>query len=573
MQTASEGRAGTPRSGGWLWALIDYIATVDIATLAIALGVLIGIFVRASYVFAMDFPLNDGGLFYLMTQELQANSYRLPQFTAYNAGDIPFAYAPLGFYLAGLLDHLTPPSLIDVFRFLPLTVTCLTLIAFVMLAQDLLKSRITVAVAVFAFALVPRSFIWLLMGGGVTRSLGLLFAMLALHQIYRMYTRESWRHVAAASILSALTVLSHLQTGSFLAFSAVVFLVAFGLHVRGLVRAAIVGTATLVLTAPWWGTVLSVHGLDPFLHANATGGTIFSSAELRAFLLQSLLKLGTTSEPLFPLIATLAFIGMIASVVTHRFLLPAWWAAIILLDARAFATFSTLPVAMLAGVGLTEVLLPVVLRPLPWIGRSVKIAPPGPDAVVADDTFFGYSAADAMRSWAPVLLGAFLWYAADGALLRSGETSSLVALSADERAGLEWVRANTPSDSKFLIISGESWQTDKTAEWFPVLAERVSVATVQGYEWVENDYFLHRVWVHDYAWGCAFDDAECIARLRTQTVTAFDYLLVTKPPYGQCCERLISTLRDEGLYRIEYDAAGATIFKRGTPPRPVTSVP
>jgi hypothetical protein len=137
-----------------------------------------------------------------------------------------------------------------------------------------------------------------------------------------------------------------------------------------------------------------------------------------------------------------------------------------------------------------------------------------------------------------------------------------VALSRDERTGLEWVRTETAPSSRFLIISGESWQTDKTAEWFPVLTGRVSVATVQGYEWVANEYFLHRVWVHDYAWGCAFDDADCVALLRKNTATDFDYVLVTKPPYGQCCERLISSLRDDSTYRIEYDGPGATIFRR-----------
>ena len=544
--------------------LVDYLAAVDLASLTIVLGVFIGVFVRAQFTFATDFPLNDGGLFFVMTRELQDAGYRLPEFSGYNAAQIPFAYPPLGFYLAGLLDDLTPLSLIDVFRFLPLTATCLTLVAFVALAQDLLKSRAAVAVAVFAFALVPRSFIWLLMGGGVTRSLGLLLALLALQQIYRMYTRASWRHVPASAVLSALAVLAHLQTGSFLAFSAVVFLVAYGLHPRGIVRAAIVGVGAVVLTAPWWVTVISFHGVEPFLAANATGGSIFSDAELRAYLFESLLHLGTTPEPLFPLIATLAFLGMIACIVTHRFLLPVWWAAIILLDARAFATFVTVPVGMLAGIGLTEVLLPIVLRPLRPAGGAATASPAAARSAAQPpevESFFGLSAAQAMRSWAPVLLVFFLWYALHGALTRSGETASLVALSEDERSGLEWVRTETPPASRFLIISGERWQTDKTAEWFPVLAQRVSVATVQGYEWVDNEYFLHRVWVHEHAWGCAFDAADCIALLRKNTVTDFDYLFVTKPPYGQCCEQLITTLRDDHTYRIEYDGPGATIFR------------
>lgn len=556
---AAQGRlARAARPAELLWMLVERVAAIDLYTLTVALGVLIGVFVRAQYVFAADFPLNDGGLFYQMTRELQQAAYRLPEYTAYNGGQIPFAYPPLGFYVAGLLDDLTPLSLLDAFRFLPLAATCLTLVAFAALARDLLRSRTAVTIAVFAFALVPRSFIWMLMGGGVTRALGLLLALLALHEIHRMYTRPAWRHAPAAAVLSALTALSHLQTASFLAFSALVFLVAYGLHRRGLWRTAIVGAGTVVLTAPWWGSVVVTHGVAPFLAANATGGSIFSDAALRAYLVESLLRLGTTSEPLFPLIGTLAFIGVIACVVARWFLLPAWWAAIILLDARAFPTFSTVPVAMLAGIGLTEVLLPLVLRPL-----RAGAWTPAPEGADPQHLFHGVSATNALRSWAPVLLAVFLWYATNGALMRSGETPALVALSPAERASLAWVRAETAPESRFLIVSAEPWSTDKTAEWFPVLADRVSVVTVQGYEWVPDRFFEYRAWTHDLAQGCAYADAACIVQWRKDTATDFDYVLIPKPPYGQCCDRLVTSLRHDGGFRVVYDGAGATVFRRG----------
>ncbi|MEI6664960.1 MAG: hypothetical protein WCL53_02260 [Chloroflexota bacterium] len=552
------GKTASPATRtGILGAIQSALLDVELHHLMVFLGILLGVFIRADYTFSADFPLNDGGLFYQMARDLQANGLRLPATTPYNFDVIPFAYPPLGFYLAALLDWLTPLSLVDVFRFLPLAVTSVTVLAMYRLARDVLTSKIEVVVAVFAFALVPRSFIWLLMGGGITRSLGLLFAMLALHQIYLMYRTREWRYAMTSSVLAALTILSHIQTGSFLAFSSALFFVSYGLHRRGLIHSAVVGIAVVVLTAPYWGSVIAMHGLQPFLSANQTGGSILTSdAGLRAYLIESLLRLGTLSEPLFPLIGTLGFLGVLACITSKRFMLPAWWAAIILLDARAFPTFSTVPVAMLAGIGLVEVILPIAVRPL-----GNRWAPDPEDLDEDALRFAGVSSTAAMRSWAPVILAIFLWYATNGALMRAGETPSLVALSPSERDAMTWVSQQTPKDSSFLIITTEAWPTDKTSEWFPVLADRRSVATPQGYEWMPGNTFERRVWMHDQANGCADADATCVVQWRATTGVSYDYVMVPKPPYGQCCERLLKSLKLDSSFRPVYDGPGATIYQ------------
>ncbi len=52
-----------------------------------------------------DFPLNDGGLFATMIQDLVNNRLLLPASTTYNGLDIPFAYPPLAFYVAALANQ------------------------------------------------------------------------------------------------------------------------------------------------------------------------------------------------------------------------------------------------------------------------------------------------------------------------------------------------------------------------------------------------------------------------------------------------------------------------------------
>jgi hypothetical protein len=76
----------------------------------------VGVAVRAFHVLRHDFPLNDGGLFHAMAADLRANGFVPPAHTSCGAGDIPFAYPPLGLYLAAVLDFVTPLSLVGYAR-------------------------------------------------------------------------------------------------------------------------------------------------------------------------------------------------------------------------------------------------------------------------------------------------------------------------------------------------------------------------------------------------------------------------------------------------------------------------
>lgn len=89
----------------------------------IAVAVLFGVAVRLGYLMRTDFPINDGGLFYTMIRDLQANGYRLPVYTSYNQANIPYAYPPLGFYLAGGINSLFGTNLFTLLRILPFLFT------------------------------------------------------------------------------------------------------------------------------------------------------------------------------------------------------------------------------------------------------------------------------------------------------------------------------------------------------------------------------------------------------------------------------------------------------------------
>jgi len=533
---------------------------------AIVAAVALGVVVRAVLVFTRDFPLNDGGLFYLMAEEVQRAHYRLPAFTAYNAMNIPFAYSPLGFYAAAALADVTGLGMVQVFRILPLVATAGTVAAFALLARAMLApiaSRGALLTAVVAFSLVPRSYIWMIMGGGLTRSFGFLFAILTLHQAYRLYTTRESRYVLPMTLGVSLTVLSHLGTSPFLAFSIALLWLAYGRHRHGVLSSVVVVVGALALTAPWWATVMAQHGIEPFLAARQTGGSVFADAGTRNFVLMTLARFGLgTGEPLFPIVGVLAILGVLASLTPRRFLIPVWWLTIVLLEARAGATYATIPVAMLAGIGFTEVILPVLARPWGTVARA------------RHGTRFEVAAVGPQRTWIPAVVSAlFLAYGVSCALLRRPELGTegrwLNSLSRGDRQAMEWVAKETPSGSRFLVVTGGvwgGWWADRVGEWFPVLAERVSVATVQGSEWLPKGEFGRRWGLYDRAQGCGGWFAVCLTDWEREANASFTHVYIPKAEPFQCCNVLLHSLRADTSYATVYDGDGATIFVRRHPP-------
>lgn len=218
------------------------------------------------------FPANDGGLFAVVVDDLNAGSFAFPRYFDYNGLEIPFAYPPLGFYVAAVATKLGM-STADALVVIPVAASILTVFAFFPLAIRLLRDERTAVFATAVFAFTPRSFNWEIMGGGLTRSLGFLFAIAALTFVYDTFANGDRRAMVVAAILGSLALLSHLEMGWFAAFSAAILLAYHRDRLRenlSLVAAAAVISAAIVL--PWFAIVVARHGVDPFFAASATGG-------------------------------------------------------------------------------------------------------------------------------------------------------------------------------------------------------------------------------------------------------------------------------------------------------------
>jgi hypothetical protein len=146
-----------------------------LALLLLFSALLFGAVIRFWPVITNGFPLNDGGMFYTMIRDLKANHYILPQFATYNFADIPFAYPPLGFYFAASLSTLLPVSDLQTLLWLPALEHPLHPHFLQTCRAD--STRAFPSLAVVIYALTPSTFVWQVMGGGITRAFGMLFLL------------------------------------------------------------------------------------------------------------------------------------------------------------------------------------------------------------------------------------------------------------------------------------------------------------------------------------------------------------------------------------------------------------
>lgn len=545
---------------------------LDWPALLLLIALLFGGLARFMPAFMTRFPINDGGMFYTMAQELSANGYALPVTTSYNGLDLPFAYPPLGLYLASLLSDastslsasLARIPLLEAFLWLPPLLSLLAIPAFYLLARALLADRLRAALAALFFALTPGRYDWHIMGGGVTRALGFLFLLLAAFYVLRFFSspllnggfrksyfggrgdpevelRDSqtfhsdWNFFFLAILFSSLAVLSHPEVGLQTFGVCAVLWLFFGRTRRGTLGAFLIAVGVFLLTAPWWGTVLAQHGFAPFLSALQTG-------QHAAIHWPTLLFGLFASGEFIPLLLILRLAGLVYAIWKQEYLFLALMIVPALLDPRSAASIAFLPLSMVAALGFMD-FLPFVQK---WRGVEMP------------------SILSSRAGEIALLVLSLILFMECG--LNNFRIIN-ATLTDEERAAMNWLRENLPPDQNFLILTGRPYSmSDPVQEWFPVLAGQHSQTTLQGLEWILGAEFTNRL--NDLAALQACADIACVEAWANRTGLGFDYLWVSKFPAGRPSEstravqRLLAELKASEPYRLVYENASAAIFER-----------
>lgn len=499
------------------------------------LAILLGGIVRILPVFMAGFPVNDGGMFYVMVEELKANHFLLPAFTQYNLAGIPYAYSPFGFYATALISSLFRIPALDLVRWLPPLVSTLALLAFYLFASEILGSRLQAALATLFYGLVPESFGWAIMGGGITRSFGLLFLFLTIAFANRLFARTSGLHAIMTALFGALAFLSHPQTGLQAAAACLLLWLFRGRSRRTLFWSSAVALGVVALTAPWWGTVLVNHGLAPFLSALQT-------SDDGSFHLTRLLTLQIGRGVFFNLTVAFGLIGLLGVLAQREVLLAVWLVYPFFLDPRSASGMALVPLSLLAAYGFDRLLAPALL--------SLR----GDESVWTANRFVSLS-----------MFGIAFYLFFSAAVYGVGLAEA--SLSAADRETMAWVDSNIPAGSDFLLLTGEQYSmNDPFQEWFPALTGQRSLTTLQGAEWTLGTDFFPFYGELVALQHCA--DIACLDAWGNRTGLDHQYLLVknlsegSSSPLKASLKLLLNSVRGSERYKIVYETENAFIFAR-----------
>jgi len=495
---------------------------------------LAGLVVRAVPIALSDFPVNDGGLFVAMVRAIQDAGWWLPATVAWNGTDLPFTYPPLGFYAAGLIQAALGVDLLVVFRWLPLFASTLIVPAVYLLAREALRSEIGGLVAALAYALAPSSYVWLVQGGGLTRSPGLLLGVLTAWQVVMLVREPSRGRAVVVGLMAGLTALVHPGAAVFVGVSAVLIWVFEGRTRRSLSWAAVAVGVSVLVVAPWAVTVIAQHGLAAVTDVPSNGPD-------PAATVIALVAGRFTGVPFTDPLSILGLAFAILCLARRRFILPLWFAAATTVSYQ----YAMVPFGLLIGVAAMD---------LAAMRRSAATSEPR-------------SAANTAPTVGVLLLAACLLVeGVASSLTISNPGAPLHALSSDRRDAMAWVVSGLERGARVAVITDSEWSGDPDSEWFPLLAQRRSVATVQGAEWLGRAAFHRQLRAHRALQGCVRPaSAGCVHDWLAIWPAEYLYL-----PKGQlhgpsspadCCADLRAGLLADPAFTTVYDGPGATIFR------------
>jgi hypothetical protein len=269
--------------------------------------------------------------------------------------------------------------------------------------------------------------------------------------------------------------------------------------------------------------------LAPFESAVQTG--------VRETLLASLFHSIFSTQGGLPILPIFSLAGMIVFLRKGEFLLPVWAILPFFVDPRNAPAVAIFPLVMLAGEGLYYLKEEFDRAYLKTMHNSGKTNAP---AWLTNGIF-------------AILLFYFLLvsYSSTGSLVR-------LSLAVSDRETMEWIKENTPAESRFLLVTNAgqiSPMTDSYQEWFPVLAERKSQNTLQGQEWTLGPQFYP--YSQQLVALQACPSVDCLHEWVARNSVEFDFLLFQK---RRASPGFIMSLRTDERYRVIYESESAVVF-------------
>lgn len=519
-------------------------ATISYAQFQLALSVvvawIVALLVRLYLVMQIDFPFNDGGMFYQTIQDILDHGFSFFPYLSYNFSHIPFAYPPLSFYLAAGLHTVFDIEILTILRYYPAIVSSLIIPAAFVFFRQLTLDRKMIVSSLFVLAIVPNTLEWQIMGGGLSRATGMVLSFLSAGVV--IYTLQSkhfllkWILVAAGLI--AITTATHLEGFVFLTIACGCWVLLNGVNRSFVLRTVTIYVTALVLLLPWIAQVYIWHGMDPFLSALQSGTSAWGGIR---DMLNHIVSLHFVLAGDVGLVNTLVVVGIVYAVRARNYFAPLLLIVVLFGMVRSGLQYAGLPVSLLAGISLAHV----------WDNLKIDLH------------------AKKTATLFVVCLVIILYMTNQLLVFRDMVQSS--SLTYEERTVMDWVRNNTPSESKFLVLSNTPliyWGHSKGSEWFPVLAQRQSLTTVQGTEWLRGE-FLRALQQNTQLNECKADIA-CYDEVLSTYDLDYNYIylhpqLLWELSAASYTELLKERLTVDSGFSLEYtsESGSITVWKKG----------
>jgi len=447
---------------------------------------------RIFVVMRSSFPLNDGGLFLTMINDLLANRFSLPSFTSYNMSNIPYVYPPFAFFFIALLHRFTAIPVIDLIHYIPVIISSFTIPLVFGIARKLRYTYIQSILGMFLFACTFRSWEWIIMGGGVTRAFGFVFSLLTVYTMLQK-KNESLKALVPTGVFLGMTILSHPEfaffTGTFIIFLTI-------WKTKSISRIFIVYLISLLIISPWLYIVLLNHGLTPIISA-------FQSKLNPSATFISLLIGYITDSPYTGLIPAFFILGGMVAVLQKQYIIPLWFILPFVTTPDMAFTATTIPLSLLAITGIYQIFHLIEKHKKTSIYK--QIIKMGFVVYIVLQTYFLNS-----------------YYASTYKyLIYSPKASDTVSLS--------WIQTHTDPSSAFIVLTGvEGWYNDALSEWFPALTKRKSILTVQGREWLQHQAFSTTISDRKLLTLCYSKTVSCIFDWSAHTGSKFSHIYIQK---------------------------------------------
>jgi len=238
----------------------------------------------------------------------------------------------------------------------------------------------------------------------------------------------------------------------------------------------------------------------------------------------------------------LGLLGVLAALRDRSYWLPAWFFLVFVFQTRFSAVVATVPFALLAALGVGRLVLPGLARPLP----------PG-------ETYPAYR-----LNWVQILALVYIFVVS---VVSANVISFKDSVTPDHLAAMSWARQQTPQDSTFIIVGGVASVPGSYSvpEWFPAMADRTSLSTAQGQEWLQGSAKKLDPASYDFLQTCALQDLACLDEFSRRSGLSWNYIYLIRPAVTLAdgsASSLWRALQSSPSYILAYQNDSAIIYRR-----------